>query len=73
MLCRPDEPQVAPLVEQYAKNIGPQLQYMGQTVSKDEALQRLRVGQVDLVVVYPPHAYQTVKSGSQATLETLSQ
>ncbi len=64
-----DEPQVAPQVEQYATDLGPQLQYMGQTVSKDEALQRLRIGQVDLVVVYPPHAYQTVKNGSQATLE----
>lgn len=64
-----DEPQVAPQVEQYATSLGPQLQYMGLTVSKDEALQRLRLGQVDLVVVYPPHAYETVKGGSQATLE----
>ena len=64
-----NEPQVAPQVEQYATNLGPQLQYMGQTVSRDEALQRLRIGQVDMVVVYPPHAYETVQNGSQAVLE----
>lgn len=65
----PDEPQVAPQVEQYATSLGPQLAYVGQTVSLDEALQRLRIGQVDLVVVYPARAYETVKNGSQATLE----
>jgi ABC-2 type transport system permease protein len=64
-----NEPQVGPTVEQYATNLGPQLQYMGETTNRDEAFQRLRNGQVDLVVVYPPHAYQTVKDGSQATLE----
>ncbi len=64
-----NEPDVAPLVEKYATSLGPQLQYVGQTVSKEEALQRLRLGQVDLVVIYPPHAYETVKNGSQATLE----
>ena len=64
-----DEPQVGPQVEQYATSLGAQLQYVGQTVSKDEALQRLRIGQVDLVVIYPPHAYETVKNGSQATIE----
>jgi ABC-2 type transport system permease protein len=64
-----NEPQVGPLIEQYATSLGPQLQYVGQTVSRDEALQRLRIGQVDIVVLYPPHAYDTVKNGSQATLE----
>ncbi len=64
-----NEPQVAPLVEQYATSLGAQLEYSGQTVSLEEALQRLRIGQVDLVVVYPPHAYETVKNGSQATLK----
>ena len=29
-----DEPQVAPQIEEYAKNLGPQLEYMGQTVSR---------------------------------------
>ena len=53
-----DEPQVAPQIEEYAKNLGPRLEYMGQTVSQDEALQRLRIGQVDLVVIYPPRAYR---------------
>ncbi len=64
-----NEPTVGPQVEQYASNLGPQLQYVGQTISREEALQRLRLGLVDMVVVYPPHAYETVKSGSQATLE----
>lgn len=64
-----DEPGVAQQVEQYASNLGPQLNYIGQTVSRDEALQRLRLGQVEMVVIYPAHAYETVKSGQQAVLE----
>lgn len=64
-----DEPGVAQQVEEYATNLGPQLDYVGQTVSRDEALQRLRLGQVDMVVVYPANAYETVKNGSQAVLE----
>lgn len=63
-----NEPQVGPLVEKYATSLGPQIQYLGETTNQEEALQRLRLGQVDLVVVYPPHAYQTVKNGSQASL-----
>jgi ABC-2 type transport system permease protein len=64
-----NEPGVAQQVEEYASNLGPQLIYTGQTVSREEALQRLRIGQVDMVVVYPERAYETVKNGSQAVLE----
>jgi ABC-2 type transport system permease protein len=64
-----DEPGVAQQVEENVTNLGPQLIYVGQTVSRDEALQRLRLGQVDMVVVYPGGAYETVRSGSQAVLE----
>jgi len=59
-----DEPQVASQIEAYASNLGEQLVYAGQTVSVDEALSRLRIGQADLVVVYPSRAYATVQSGS---------
>lgn len=64
-----DEAGVAQQVEEYATNLGPQLNYVGQTVSRDEALQRLRLGLVDMVVVYPAGAYETVRSGAQAVLE----
>ena len=64
-----DEPAVAAQIEQYVGDLGPQLDYAGQTVSRDEALARLRVGQVDLVVVYPARAYETVQSGAQAIIE----
>lgn len=64
-----DEREVAGLIEQYVNDLGPQLTYVGQTVSREEALARLRVGQVDIVVVYPPKAYETVQGGSQAVLE----
>ena len=62
------EPDVPAQIEAYATSLGPQLQYMGQTVSEEEALTRLRIGQVDLVVVFPERAYETVQSGSQAVL-----
>ncbi len=65
----PDEPEVPALIEEYATSLGAQLKYAGQTVSQDEALTRLRIGQVDLVVVFPARAYETVQSGSQAVLQ----
>jgi ABC-2 type transport system permease protein len=63
-----DERQVASEIETYATSLGPQLKYAGQTTSEEEALAQLRRGQVDLAVVYPPLAYETILSGSQAVL-----
>lgn len=64
-----DEPEVAAQIDQYMHDLGPQLNYVGQTKSREEALARLRAGDIDIVVVYPAKAYQTVLSGSQAVLE----
>lgn len=53
-------------IQQYASQLGPQLIYMGITSSQQEALNRLRRGEVDLVVVAPKDAYNTIRSNNQA-------
>jgi len=53
-------------IEEYAKTLGPQLIYMGVTTDESAALQRLRDGEVDVVAVTPPDAYQTIQNSSQA-------
>ncbi len=54
-------------IKQMAPNLGPQLIFEGVTPNKDEALARLRDGQVDVVAVAPPHATQTVENNQQAS------
>ncbi|MGE5224377.1 MAG: ABC transporter permease [Omnitrophica WOR_2 bacterium] len=53
-------------IQQYASQLGPQLIYMGITSSQEEALNRLRRGEVDLVAVAPNDAYNTIRSNQQA-------
>ncbi len=54
-------------IQQYASTLGPQLIYEGVTDNQNEALQKLRTNQVDLVAVAPPDAYQTIRNNQQAT------
>ena len=53
-------------IEQYASTLGDQLIYMGVTSNEQEALDRLRRGEVDLVAVTPPRAYDTIRSNQRA-------
>lgn len=53
-------------IEEYAQTLGPQLVYQGTTTDSDAAFQQLRVGNVDLVVVAPPRAYDTIRRSEQA-------
>jgi ABC-2 type transport system permease protein len=53
-------------VEQYAANLGPQLIYQGLVSDQESALRLLRAGQLDLVVVVPSHAIETIRSNQQA-------
>jgi ABC-2 type transport system permease protein len=57
---------LAKQIEQYAPKISPQLIYVGTTSSSQQALQRLKQGQVDMVVGVPDNAYQTIRNNQQA-------
>ncbi len=54
-------------IQRYAPTIGPQLIYEGIDPDQAHALQRLKNGEVDLVVVAPSDAYQKITSNQQAT------
>ena len=64
-IADPGSPQ-AQKIQAYASSIGPQLHYSGVTSSLEDALNQLRHGQVDLVVVPPANAAQTIRSNQQA-------
>jgi len=53
-------------IERYMKSVGSQLVYVGATGNLDEALNRLRLGKVDLVIVEPGDAVSTIKNNQQA-------
>lgn len=53
-------------IEEYAPNLGAQLVYLGLSTSENEALEKLRQGQTDIVVVVPPSPYETLRGNQQA-------
>jgi ABC-2 type transport system permease protein len=53
-------------VQEYATSLGPQLLFMGVTSDEQEARNRLRRGEVDLVVITPADAYETIQASEQA-------
>ena len=53
-------------IQQYGKSMGSLLIYAGVTGDQNEALARLRSGQVDLVIVEPADAISTINSSQQA-------
>jgi ABC-2 type transport system permease protein len=58
-------------VQEFATTLGPQLLFMGVTPSELEAQTRLSRGEVDLVVITPPDAYETIRDNRQATFTLL--
>ena len=69
MVTPENEPETAKTIQSYVDNLGPAFQVVGSTTSENEALQRLKAGQADVVVVVPAKAYETVLNGSQAVLK----
>jgi ABC-2 type transport system permease protein len=61
--------QMAQLIQQQAPTISSVLIYAGLTGNEAEAKQRLAAGQVDLVVVAPANAYQTIQNNQQAVFK----
>jgi ABC-2 type transport system permease protein len=53
-------------VEDYATTLGPQLQYAGVVTDGVAALDSLNRGEVDVVAIVPPNAYDTVRSNEHA-------
>jgi ABC-2 type transport system permease protein len=53
-------------VQEFATSLGPQLLFMGVTPSEAEARERLRRDEVDLVVITPADAYETIRDNQQA-------
>jgi ABC-2 type transport system permease protein len=53
-------------IQQYVKSVSTQLVFAGVTGDLNEALNRLRLGQVDLVIVQPGDAISTIKKNEQA-------
>ena len=63
--------QLGQQIEEYATTLGPQLIYMGLTSSEEAARQRLRNGEVDLVIVVPTNAEQSIRNNEQAVFTLL--
>jgi ABC-2 type transport system permease protein len=62
-------PGGSPLVQQiqeYAGSLGPQLVYLGTTPDEAGARQRLASGLLDVVVLVPGNAYETIRNNQQA-------
>lgn len=55
-------------VQAYAGSLGEQLVFAGVTSDQNEALDRLRNGQVDVVAVIPSDAYDTIRNSQQAVI-----
>jgi len=57
---------LAQTIEQYATSLGPQLIFAGITRDFEEAWEKLRRGEVDLVTEVPSNAYDTILNNEQA-------
>lgn len=53
-------------IQQFSKSMAPELVYMGVLDNESEALDKLRRGEADLVIVAPQNAYDTVLNNQQA-------
>jgi ABC-2 type transport system permease protein len=65
-VAQPNSPIAAQDIQQYEKSMGSMFIYAGVTVSQNEALDQLRRGQVDLVIVEPGDATSIIKNNQQA-------
>ena len=56
-------------VEEQISTLGPDLIYEGTTTDREAAMKQLRQGNVDVVVVIPPDALQTIQNSQQAVVQ----
>lgn len=62
---------MAQKLDEYASTLGPQLIYVDRTDNLNEAKERLRRGEVDLVTILPDNAYRTILNNRQAVFQLL--
>ena len=65
-VAQSNSPIPAEDIQQYEKSMGTALSYAGITANQSEALDQLKQGKVDLVIVEPVDAAATIKSNQQA-------
>jgi hypothetical protein len=65
-VAQPDS-EISAKIQEYAATLGPQLVFMGIEPDENTALNRLRRGEVDVVAVTPPDAYNTIRNSQHAT------
>jgi ABC-2 type transport system permease protein len=58
-------------IEEFATSLGPQLIYEGITTEHSTAQARLRRGEVDLVIIVPENAEETIRNNQQAVFTLL--
>ena len=66
VVAQPDSPIAAQDIQRYAESMSSLLTFAGVTGDQNEALDQLRRGQVDLVIVEPDDAISTIKNSQQA-------
>ena len=60
-------------IEQYATTLGAQLIFEGITADIESAQESLQSGEVDLITVIPPRAYETIRDNEQAVFQLYHQ
>ena len=72
-VAQPNSPIAAQDIQQYEKSMGSMFIYAGVTGNQNEALDQLRRGQVDLVIVEPGDASGIIKNNQQAVFTLYNQ
>ncbi len=67
LFVAPESDELSQRIQEYATTLGPQLQFEGVTSSEQAARQRLRRGDVDLVITVPTNAEEAIRNNEQAT------
>lgn len=68
-ILRDQNSPLAAQINDSAPKISPQLVYLGMTADEEGARQMLRKNQVDMLVVVPENAYETIRQNAQAFFE----
>ncbi len=65
----PEGSALRPVIEEVVDEAGDRLQFLGMSTDEEEALDRIRSGEADVVVVVPDDPEQTIRNGEQAEFQ----
>lgn len=71
VLVMPTDINYSTNVADYKGQFNPPFLLVGVTHDRNKAVSQLKDGDIDAVLIFPARAYQTIKSGHQATMELL--